>query len=474
MTEARAAGDARKERAALVSLAVKLALTVAKFVAAALSGSLALLSEAGNNLGDIATTLISFFSIRAAARPADEDHHFGHAKVEAVSALVQTGFLFALTLFVLIEAAKRIVNGAGAVAPGPFSFAVLAVSIAVDLARWLSLRRLARETRSAALAADALNFATDIVASLMALIGLAAARLGFRYGDAVAAVGVAAFVGIAGYRLGRDTIDALVDAAPKGIDAPIRRAILAVPGVISVEALRLRPLGSAVAGEAVVGVPRALSIERVAAIMAAVREAVALSHPGTAVTVTAEPMALDDETVVERVLFIANRRRVPVHHVTVQTLGTRRAVSFDAEFDGSLSLREAHEVVSALEAAIADELGDGVEIESHIEPLEAAELDGRDCDGERRAAVLAALRSRMPVDGVLRLVHDVRVRETAAGLIVNYHCLADPALDVETVHRHVDLLDRDVREHCSGIVRIVGHAEPASPADPSWEGHRPL
>ena len=235
-----------------------------------------------------------------------------------------------------------------------------------------------------------------------------------------------------------------------------------MPGVISVEALRLRPLGSEVTGDVVVGVPRALSIERVATIVAAIREAIALSHPGTKVTVAAEPVALDDETVVERVLFIAGRRRVPVHHVTVQTLGEHRAVSFDAEFDGRLSLREAHDTVTALEAAIADELGEGVEIESHIEPLEAAELNGRDCEGGRRDAVLAALRVRMPAGGVLTAVHDVRVRETAAGLVVNYHCLADPSLDVQTVHRHVDLLDRDVREHCRDVARIVGHAEPSS------------
>ena len=175
---------------------------------------------------------------------------------------------------------------------------------------------------------------------------------------------------------------------------------------------------------------------------------------------TAEPVALDDETVVERVLFIAGRRRVPVHHVTVQAIDGRRAVSFDAEFDGRLSLRRAHDAVTGLEAAIADELGEGVEIESHIEPMEAAELDGHDCQGERRRSVLAALRSRLPIGGVLTTVHDVRVRETAVGLVVNYHCLADSALDVQTVHDHVDALDRDVRAHCTNIVRIVGHAEP--------------
>ena len=202
----------QKERAALVSVAVKVALTVAKFAAAIFSGSLALASEAGNNLGDVAVTLLSFYSIRMASKPADDEHPFGHGKVESLSALIQTGFLFALALFILIEAAKRLVSGGADVDPGPFAFGVLIVSIVVDAIRWFSLNKIAKATRSAALAADALNFLTDIVASSLALAGLVAASAGFRSGDAIAAAAVALFVGVAGFRLGRETVDTLIDA----------------------------------------------------------------------------------------------------------------------------------------------------------------------------------------------------------------------------------------------------------------------
>ena len=450
----------RKERAALVSVAVKLALTLAKFTAALLSGSLALASEAGNNLGDVAVTVLSFLSIRAAARPADEDHQFGHGKVEAVSALVQTGFLFALALFILIEAVKRLASGGGDVEPGAFAFAVLGLSIVVDLARWTSLRRIAKATRSEALAADALNFATDIVAALMALAGLVATAYGVRLGDTLAALGVAAFVAIAGFDLGRRTVDTLVDAAPRGLTGPLRQIIAGVPGVLAVRELRLRPIGADIIGEAVIRVSRTLSIERVAAMKDEIRAAIAAAHPEATVLVTAEPVALDDETVVERVLLVAARRRVPVHHVTVQRLGSRQAVSFDAELDGRLSLGQSHDLVSALEAAIGDELGAGFEVESHIEPLELAEMDGRDCDGAMHGAITEALRRNAPGDGALTSIHDVRVRETANGLVVNYHCLADGNLSVRAIHDHVDALDRKVRQDFAAIARIVGHAEP--------------
>ena len=460
MTDHAADIDQQKERAALISVAVKLALTLGKFIAALLSGSLALLSEAGNNLADVATTLLSLYSIRAAARPADEDHQFGHGKVEAVSALIQTGFLFAFALFILIEAVKRLLNASVEVDPSPFAFAVLVVSIGVDLARWLSLRKIARETQSDALAADALNFATDIVASSFALLGLLAVSYGLKSGDALAALGVAMFVGIAGFDLGRRTIHTLVDAAPKGMSEPLRKIIQDVPGIMSVETLRLRPIGSLVYGEAAVRVSRSLSIDRFAGIKRAIKQAIARRYGNVSILVTAEPIALDDETIVERTLYIANRRHVPIHHVTVQTLGERKSVSFDAEFDGRLSLGRAHELVTALEDAVADELGDGFEVESHIEPLELAELDGRDSDDAVRADVIAALLRRAPEDDAIFGIHDVRVRQTAAGLVVNYHCLCDPSLSVASVHSHVDALDHKVKQDCPAISRIVGHAEP--------------
>ena len=455
----------QKERAALVSVAVKVVLTAAKFTAAILSGSLALASEAGNNLGDVAVTSISFYSIRAASKPADDDHPFGHGKVESLSALVQTGFLFALALFILIEAVKRLVWGGVDVRPEAFAYGVLVVSIVVDATRWRALDKVAKATRSAALSADALNFLTDIVASSLALAGLAAASAGFRSGDAIAAAAVALFVGVAGFRLGRETVDTLIDAAPKGMSGPIRATIAKVPGIIGVGALRLRPIGGIVAGEATIQVSRTLSIERVAAIKAQVADAVARVHDGAQITVTDEPVALDDESVVERTLLIASRRRVPIHHVTVQTLGDATSVSFDAEIDGRLPLGQAHEIVSGLEAAIGDELGSGFEVESHIEPLEVLERDGRDCDADDHRRIERVLVQHLPSNGALGDVHNVRVRHTSGGLVVNYHCIVDAALSVDQVHKAVDDLDRSVRLACGDIARIVGHAEPLKARD---------
>jgi divalent metal cation (Fe/Co/Zn/Cd) transporter len=242
-----------------------------------------------------------------------------------------------------------------------------------------------------------------------------------------------------------------------------------VPGVVAVEAIRVRPAGSETFGEVTVGVSRTLPLDRIAQIKDRIGAAVRAIDPGTALTVTANPRVLDDETVLERVLLIAARRRVPVHHVTVQDLGGRLSVSCDVEVDGRMSLGAAHIIASRFEAAIRDELGPEAEVETHIEPLVVANLAGADVDGARGEAVAEALRQHAEIIGVVTDVHSVRVRETSHGLVVNYHCRVDPGLDVATVHERVDALEHRMRNDIPQITRIVSHTEPMRHAEPQAE-----
>jgi cation diffusion facilitator family transporter len=449
-----------KERAALASIAVSTLMTAAKFFAGLASGSLAVLSEAGHNLGDVAATILTYAAIRIANKPADEDHQFGHAKVEALAALIETGFLFALAAFILIEAFSRLASNDTQIDPKPIVFAVLIVSMIVDFVRWLSLKRIAATTKSEALAADALHFSSDIVASGLALCGIAAAFYGYPQGDALAALGLAIFIGVAGLKIGRRTVNTLVDTAPKGLTGQIRSIAQSVPGVIAVESLRLRPAGAEVFGDIAITVSRTLPLEKAAEIEANVAAAIAAGHPEAVLTVTARPIALDNETILERVLLIAAKRHVPVHHVTLQEIGGRTSVSFDVELDGRMAHGNAHEIVSGLEMEIGRELGQGIEVESHIEPMEPRLLKGHPVPEEIRAEIASALAERAPGTGAIHDVHSVRVRATPDGLVVNYHCRVSPHLGVGEVHEYVDALDHEMRGAFPGIFRIVGHAEP--------------
>src|SRR5262252_3046042 len=306
-----------KEKVALGSIAASAGLTAAKAVVGLLTGSLAILSEAGHSLLDLSATVLTYFAVRISGKPADAEHQYGHGKVEAVSALAETALLFLLSGIVIWEGLKRLIEHEGHVVEATvWAFGVIIVSMIVDFFRARALSRTAEKTSSHALEADALHFSSDMWSSLAVLIGLFGIALGFASADSVAAVAVSILICIAGWRLGRRTIDALTDTAPPGAADKITAAIEHVPGVVAIERLRVRQVGEVAFVDLVVAVSRTLPLDRLAAVKQRIVEAVRADSPAAEVTVTTEPRALDDESVLERVMVIARNRALPVHHVT--------------------------------------------------------------------------------------------------------------------------------------------------------------
>jgi cation diffusion facilitator family transporter len=449
-----------KEKAALASIAASAGLTVAKAIVGLLTGSLAILSEAGHSLIDLSATVLTYFAVRVSGKPADAEHQYGHGKMESVTALAETALLFLLTGVVIWEALQRLAGQAHAVNATIAAFVIVACSIVVDFFRSRALGRVARQTHSEALQADALHFSSDMWSSVAVLIGLAGVALGYPSADAVAALVVAIFICIAGWRLGRRTIDTLTDTAPAGVSDRVASIARRMPGIVGVDRVRARPAGATLFVDLGVGVSRTLPLDRVSAITERLTRAIREEIPQAEVTITTEPRALDDETVRERVMTIARNRGVAIHHVAVQAISGRLSVSADLEVEGTLPLAAAHDVASSLEEAVRDELGPDVEVETHIEPLPADILAGHDASAARLAEVRASLAEQAADIAGLDEVHDVRVRETADGEIVNFHCRVDPALSVRAVHDLVDAVERGLRRRFPTIQRVIGHAEP--------------
>jgi cation diffusion facilitator family transporter len=450
-----------KEKAALGSIAASAGLTAAKAIVGLLTGSLAILSEAGHSLLDLSATVLTYFAVRVSGKPADAEHQYGHGKIESVSALVETAFLFLLTGIVVFEAVKRLAAAQPqAVEATVAAFAIIAASIVIDFFRARTLRRVAEQTHSEALEADALHFSSDMWSSVAVLIGLCGTAFGYAWADAAAALAVAVFICIAGWRLGRRTIETLTDTAPAGVSERIAAIARQMPGVVTVERVRARPAGPVLFVDLGVGVSRTLPLDRVSAIRERLVRAIRADLPQAEVTITAEPRALDDETVRERVMMIARNNGLAIHHVAVQAVSGRLSVSADLEVEGALPLNAAHDIASRLEEAVRDELGPDVEVETHIEPLPSDVLAGRDATAARIAEVREALSSlSLEIPG-LGEVHDVRVRETDEGEIVNFHCRVDPARSVREVHDLVDTVEIGLRRRFPTIQRVIGHAEP--------------
>jgi cation diffusion facilitator family transporter len=450
---------ATKSSVAAISILASASMAAAKFVVGIAIGSLALISEALHSSVDLVATIITWMVVRVSDKPADDEHHYGHGKLESLSALGVIAMLYVLAGGILVAAYSRLHEGTPPPALSVVPFVVLVLDIAVNFWRAWALHRAARATKSQALAADALHFGSDVLGSVAVIIGLALSGLGYWWGDAAAAIGVALIISLLGLRLGRSTVETLLDRAPDGAAEKATAAIRAVPGVVDVERLRVRMVGPTHFIDAIAKVPRTTPIDRVEAIKRDAQMAVSAALGDADLTFTAVPVARDNESVRERIMVIARNSGLAIHHVTVHDLGGRLTVSIDLEVDGDMALLAAHDIAHDLERAIRDDFGEDVEVDTHIEPLEPELPFGTDAQPARVEAIKAAL-TRFAADGAIHDIHNVRVRDTDAGEIVNFHCRAAPSMSVIKVHENVDEIERALRGAFPTIKRVISHAEP--------------
>lgn len=449
----------QKSRVAAISVFASAGMAAAKLSVGILIGSLALISEALHSSVDVIATIITWLVVRVSDRPADEEHHYGHGKLESVSALGVIALLYVLAGGILVESYSRLREGAPPPVISTFPFIVLLIDIAVNFWRARALHRAAHETGSQALEADALHFASDVLGSIAVIIGLALAGLGFSWGDSAAAIAVAIMIAMLGLRLARSTVETLVDRAPEGVAERATAAIRTVPGVVDVERLRARMVGATHFIDATVQVPRTFPIDRVDNIKQQSQNAVSKALGEADLTFTAIPVARNNETVRERIMVIARNAGLAVHHLTVHDLGAKLIVSIDLEVDGDMPLAAAHDIANGLERSVREEFGEDVEVDVHIEPLEPELPIGTDAAPERVTAVAEAL-TRFAQASEIHDIHNVRVRNTDAGEIVNFHCRAAPSMSVITVHQRVDEIERALRRAFPSVKRVISHAEP--------------
>src|SRR5712675_2191329 len=390
-----------KSRVAAISIFASAGMAAAKFVVGVAIGSLALISEALHSSVDVVATVITWLVVRVSDSPPDEEHQYGHGKLESLSALGVIAMLYVLSGGILVASWGRLREGVPLPTISAIPFVVLLIDIAVNFWRARALQRTARDTKSQALAADALHFASDVLGSIAVIAGLALSGLGSAWGDAAAAIGVAVMIAMLGLRLARSTVETLLDRAPQGASEKAIAAISAVPGVVDVERLRVRMVGSTHFIDAIVQVPRTYPIDRVDEIKRMAQEAVAKVLDDADLTFTAVPVARDNESVRERIMVIARNSGLAIHHVTVHDLGGKLTVSIDLEVDGDMALTAAHDIAQELERNIRDEFGADVEVDTHIEPLEPDLPLGTDAAPSRVAEIADALSRFASADGAI-------------------------------------------------------------------------
>lgn len=245
---AEAAFDHGRYRAArrvtVVGAVVNLLLTAAKIVVGWLAHSQALIADGIHSLSDLASDAVVLLAARHASREADQDHPYGHRRIETLATVVLGAALIAVGLGLAIDAGRRIFAPDLLLRPGAAALAVALVSVASKEWLYRYTLRAAQALRSDLLRANAWHHRTDAISSLVVLAGVGGTMAGFPYLDAVAAIGVAGFIVRIGWELAFHSVRELIDTGlePERL-AAIRRAILAVDGVRSLHMLRTRRMG---------------------------------------------------------------------------------------------------------------------------------------------------------------------------------------------------------------------------------------
>jgi cation diffusion facilitator family transporter len=233
-----------KKRVAGLSVIAAIFLTGFKFVIAIFTGSLGLLSEALHSGLDLVAAVITYFSVRLSDKPPDKEHNYGHGKIENFSALVETILLFVTCIWIIYEAFHRLITGKTEIEVNVWSYVVVTTSILIDLWRSRALQKVAVKYNSQALEADALHFSTDIWSSSVVLLGLVCAHFGLYFADPIAALIVALIVFFISYRLGKRSMDVLLDKAPGDAIIKIERILKEFPEIKRFHNVKVRTAGA--------------------------------------------------------------------------------------------------------------------------------------------------------------------------------------------------------------------------------------
>jgi cation diffusion facilitator family transporter len=451
---------------ALSSLSVAALLTLLKVVVGVLTGSLGILSEAAHSGLDFVAAAVTYFSVRVSDKPADSSHPFGHGKVEHLSAFIETSLLLVTCAWIIVEAVKRLFFRSVHVEPSAWAIGVMLISITLDTFRSRALFRVARKYNSQALEADALHFSTDVYSSSVVILGLLLVYVADQQGiawlrkaDPIAALIVAGIIVYISMRLGKRTVDALVDAAPQGATSRIGEAVASVPGVINHERIRVRRSGERLFIDLGVTLESNIPFEHARSVVEAVEAKVQEVFPAADVVVHAAPRAPAASDLLEKIRSIAHRANYDIHDLTAYEVKGRVNVNLDLELDPGLRLDKAHDVASRLENDILGELSEVGEVNIHIEPRLMRVESGDEADAARHAMEKRLLDIARDTPGLLDC-HALEAHQVGGNVHVSLHATLEPDLALTRVHDITEDLELRFRKAFPEIFKVSIHAEP--------------
>jgi cation diffusion facilitator family transporter len=464
-----------KQKAALSSVVAAVFLTTMKIAIGLFTGSLGILSEALHSGLDLCAAAITFFAVKVSDKPADSKHHYGHGKIESFSALIETVLLFVTCGWIIYEAVEKLFFGKDVELIGvQWGILAMGISIVVDVSRVKVLKKAAKEHGSQALEADALHFSSDVWSSSVVIAGLICVGIGdyfnlplLKYADPIAALGVALLVIKVSFKLGKETIDVLLDTAPKGMREMLEKEIAQISGVLQVADIRIRPSGALQYIDVNVGIDPGQSHKAVHSIVHEIRDRIAGKIKRCNVMVSTFPLNspgltdLSMNKILEEIVA-----EIPscthIHNIHVYELGGRKNITAHIELSKNLTLQESHELSHLISDNIREVIKDIDNVNIYFECSEEAVL-AEDITGMRTEIVDKIRETVSKIDGGINC-HDIRLYSKGDRISTFLHCAVSGCFTVDKLEGLSHAIKYELRKNVNPLENVHIHFEPIEEA----------
>lgn len=448
-------------------LLLNLAVTLIKLIVGLSSGALAVIADAFHSIVDSSSNVIGLIGVWVSARPADENHPYGHHKYETVAAMAIGAMLIVAGFEIGKGVIARLTGNASAPSVTPITVGLMAFTFVVNLAITAYETRAGRRLQSSILLADATHTRTDLYVTLSVIVSLIAARLGVTWLDPLVAGAVVILLFRAAYEIVRSTSNVLTDAAvanPKEVE----RIVLGVPGVTHVSGVRSRGPADAAYVDLHVKVNPAMDTDQAHGVATEVERRISTALPNVVDTlVHIEPGRLETaitpwEELYLRLRGLADGLGIGLHdfHAHAEREGGY-AVEMHLEVDAALTLGEAHALADQFETHVREALPEVRAVVTHIEPLPAA-LPDESAETARTRDLALRRRITKLADGLAGsgTCHSVVLHNVGGHLTATLHVTQPGAKPLTEAHALAETIERELHAHERVLDRVVVHVEP--------------
>jgi cation diffusion facilitator family transporter len=430
---------------------------VVEVILGLVAGSLAILSDGTHALLDALSMFALLITTRASLRPPDEEHMYGHEKIETLGGLIGGIILLGTSIFLMIESVLRLLeNKSYLVSEWEFAgFIAITYTFFIDILRVGVLHKTERE--SVTLKAGFYHALADLGSTLIAFLGFGLATIGFYYGDALASMVLSAIINYLSLKLVWSSGMELSDAISKDVAVKVRREILGTKGVSKCENLKVRKAGDKTFVEATVQVPGYMSFEESHILASKIERNVKNSLGNADVTIHVEPLEteMSTEKLVEKLATEVEGVK-EAHKVNCAYMDGKLYITLHARVHPKLSVQEAHKMAEKIENKIIGRIENVENVTVHIEPFEVQLRKGSALnEREIREVVHKTAESFKHAFRIMRIVTYVAEEKR----YINIDCCFTKQISVKDAHKIASQIERNIKKQFTETIVTV-HMEP--------------